>query len=72
MKGYTLLLWNKKYGSGAAFVVQDNSTKKYAEFSPARPKDITWVSQDISAQPDYKDWEDFQKEQVDDINDIIM
>jgi hypothetical protein len=70
--GYTLLLWNKKYGSGAKFVVKDNKTDKFAEFSPANPKDIAWVSQDISKESDYKDWEDFQNERVEDINSIVM
>lgn len=69
---FILLKWNKKYGNGAKFVVQDKSNGKFAEFSPARPKDVAWVDTDISKEQDYSDWDDFGHEEVDDLNKIIM
>ena len=68
---YILHLWNGKYGNGAKFVVED-SKGKFAEFSPARPKDIAWVDTDLTKEADYKDWQDFEKEKVDDLNQVIM
>ena len=69
---FTLHLWNGKYGNGAKFVVQDNSSKKFAEFSPARPTDIAWVDTDLTKEAEYKEWESFEKEQVEKLEDIIM
>lgn len=69
---FILLKWNKKYGNGAKFVVQDKSNGKFAEFSPARPKDVAWVDTDISKEQDYANWDDFQKEPVEKLEDIIM
>lgn len=68
---YTLHLWNGKYGNGAKFIVE-NADGKFAEFSPARPKDVAWVDTDLTKEQEYRIWDDFQKEQVEDINDIIM
>lgn len=69
---FILHKWNKKYGNGAQFVVEDESTGKFAEFSPARPKDIAWVDTDLTKEAEYKDWDDFQKERVEDLNKVIM
>lgn len=69
---YTFHLWNKKYGNNAKFVIQDNSNKKFAEFSPARPKDIAWVNTDLTKEQEYSSWESFEKEQVDDLSRVIM
>ena len=68
---FTLWKWNKKYGNGAKFVVED-SKGKFAEFSPSRPKDIAWVDKDLTKEEEYKDWDDFQKEKVDDLEAVIM
>lgn len=69
---FILHRWNKQYGNGAKFVVQDKSTGKFAEFSPARPKDIAWVDTDLTKEAEYQKWDDFQKEPVDDLSKIIM
>lgn len=69
---FILHKWNKKYGNNAKFVVEDKNTERFAEFSPARPKDIAWVDKNLTQMDEYKDWDDFQKEQVDDLNDVIM
>lgn len=68
---YKLKLWNGKYGNAAKFIVEDNRGK-FAEFSPARPKDIAWVDTDLTKEADYKDWESFEDEPVDDLNKVIM
>lgn len=69
---FLLWKWNKKYGNGAKFVVEDQSTGKFAEFSPARPRDIAWVDKDLTQVDEYKSWDDFQKEPVKDLNQVIM
>lgn len=69
---YAIKRWNGKYGAEAAFIVQRNSDGKMAEFQPTRPRDVAWVETDLTAQPDYKGWDDFQNEPVDDINAIVM
>lgn len=68
---YTLKLWNKQYGNGAKFIVQD-SKGKFAEFSPVRPKDIVWVDTDLTKEDEYKTWDDFQDEKVKNLESIIM
>lgn len=68
---YTLKLWNKKYGNGAKFIVQDEEGK-FAEFSPTAPKDIAWGDKDLTKEAEYKDWDDFQNEKVADLNTVIM
>jgi hypothetical protein len=50
----------------------DEKAGKYAEFSPANPKDIAWVSSDITKNPEYKSWDDWKDEPVDNLGDIIM
>lgn len=69
---FILHRWNKKYGNNAKFVVENKDNHKFAEFSPARPKDIAWVDSDISKESDYADWDDFMKEPVENLNDIVM
>ena len=69
---YTLYKWNKKYGNGAKFVVEDDSNHKFAEFSPARPKDIAWVDKNITQEDEYKEWDDLQKEPVEKLENVIM
>ena len=69
---FLLHRWNKKYGNGAKFIVEDKSTGKFAEFSPARPKDIQWVDKNITTESEYQSWDDFQKEPVENLNDIVM
>lgn len=71
-KGYTLHLWNGKYGNNAKFVVENNTDNKFCEYSPTRPSDVVWVDTDLTSAPDYKDWQSFEKEQVDDLSNIIM
>lgn len=69
---FVLHKWNKKYGNSAKFVVEDKSNGKFAEFSPARPKDIAWVGTNLTKEADYKDWDDFQQEKVENLADVIM
>lgn len=69
---FLLWKWNKKYGNGAKFIVEDKSNGKFAEFSPARPKDIAWVDSDLTKESEYQSWDDFKQEKVDDLNNIIM
>lgn len=63
--------WNGKYGNVAKFVVQD-SNGRFSEFDPTRPKDVAWVNQDLTAEAEYKNWEDFKDEPVEDLSDIVM
>lgn len=69
---YSITRWNGKYGNGARFIVKDNTTGKYGEFAPTRPNDVAWVANDISKESEYKDWEDFQNEPVDDLTAIVF
>lgn len=68
---YHLKLWNKAYGNNAKFIVED-SNGKMAEFSPARPKDVSWVNHDLTKEKEYKVWDNFQNEPVQDLNQVIM
>ena len=72
MAKYQLKLWNKKYGDKAEFIVKNTKTEKYALFQPSRAKDTAWVANDLTQDPSYKNWDDFQDEPVEDLNDVIM
>lgn len=69
---FVLKLWNKQYGEGAKFIVQNESDEKYCEFSPFRPKDIAWVTNDLTKEAEYKDWDNFQNEKVENLEDVLM
>lgn len=71
-KGYTFLRWNGKYGSVAQFVVKDNENGKQSVFSPSRPSDVAWSDKDLANSDDYKDWDTFGNEKVDDLNKVIF
>lgn len=69
-KGYTFLKWNGKYGSGAKFVVKDNSNGKQSLFTPGRLTDMVWVGSDLVAAN--ADWEEFGNETVDNLKDVVF
>lgn len=69
---FTLMKWNRQYGSGARFIVKDNSTKKFALFTPDRLTDIAWTSQDLTTNPEYQKWDDFDHTQVDYLENVMM
>lgn len=71
-KGYSFLLWNGKYGSGAKFVVKDNKTNKQTYFTPDKMKDISWVDADLTKDPSAKGWEDFHNEQIEKLEDVVF
>ncbi|WAB25169.1 hypothetical protein M3_0218 [Lysinibacillus phage vB_LfM_LysYB1] len=70
--GYTFLLWNGEYGETAKFVVKDNSNDKQSLFTPGKMKDLAWVASDLTKQNDVKGWQDFDNEQVDDLDDVVF
>lgn len=73
MKGkYLLKLWNGKYGNNAQFIVFDTTTEKYSLFSPVRSKDLAWTSTDLTKDEDYKGWESFQDEPVENLDEIVF
>lgn len=69
---YYLRLWNNAYGNKAKFVVEDADNHKFTEFTPSRPKDIAWTSVDLTKNKDYAKWDDWGKEEVEDLNEVIM
>ena len=69
---YSLMLWNGKYGNGAKFIARRNSDNKFTEFSPINPQDVAWVSDDLTKVDDYKGWESFEEEPVDNLEDVVM
>lgn len=69
---YLLKLWNGKYGNNAKFIVYDQETQKYSMFAPVRSKDLAWTSTDLTKDPDYKNWESFQDEPIDSLENIVF
>lgn len=70
--GYTLLLWNHKYGAEAKFVVRDNSTGQQTMFTPGRTQDIVWTKADLASDPQLKEWRDFGNETVPDLEEVAF
>lgn len=69
---YLLKVWNGKYGNSARFVVYDTVAEKYGEYTPSRPNDIAWVKDDLTKQDEYKSWESFEDEPVEDLKNIVF
>lgn len=69
---YNLKLWNKKYGKSAKWVVYDTQTKKYGLFSMGNTKDIVWTEQDISKDSEYKGWDNWNNEPVENLEDVLV
>lgn len=68
---YKIKLWNNKYGNDAKFVVE-NPAGKMTEFSVGNLKDVAWTDVDLTKNPEYKGWDNWNNEQVADLNDIVM
>lgn len=71
-KGYTILKWNSKYGTAAQFVVKDDENDKQSVFSPARPSDVAWTDKNLATSDDYKSWEEFGNEKIEDLNEVVF
>lgn len=69
-KGFTFLRWNGEYGKKAVFVVKDNKTNKQTLFTPERLEDIAWTDRNLA--DDYKNWEEFGNETVDNLEDVAF
>ena len=69
---FTLMKWNGKYDTDARFIVRDDKTNKFTLFTPDRLEDITWVKDDMSKFPEYKNWDDFGHEKVDYLENVMM
>lgn len=69
---YTFLKWNGEYGAGAKFVVQDNNTGKQSMFTPGKEQDVVWSSAKLDQMPEIKDWQDFGKETVDNLEEVAF
>ena len=69
---YQLKLWNKKYGKSAKWVVYDTETKKYALFSVDKTNDLAWVDADLTKDSEYKGWDNWNNEPVDNLSDVII
>lgn len=69
---YLIKTWNGKYGNGARFIVYDTRNQKYAELAPTRANDVAWVNEDLTKVDEYKNWESFEDEPVEDIKNIVF
>ena len=69
---YYLKRWNNQYGRQSRFVAFNPATNQYTEYSPYRPNDVTWVNQNLTLNPSYKDWEDWKNEPIVALSDPTM
>lgn len=69
---YKIKLWNKKYGKEARFIVFNSQTHKYTEFLVDHVNDVMWTSHDLTKEPEYRNWEDWEDEPVDFLENIMM
>lgn len=69
---YNILKWNGQDGDNAVFVVRDNQKGMYSLFTPDKLSDLTWVKQDLSNAGDYKGWEDFEEEPIQNLEDVVF
>lgn len=69
---FTFLKWNGKYSGDAKFVVRDNNSGKQSIFTPGRVQDIVWTGNDLAGSQEFKGWEDFNNETVDDLEEVAF
>lgn len=71
-KGYTILRWNGEYSDKAVFIVMNNQSGKRTLFTPDKLKDIMWTKDKIEEADEYKDWQEFGNEQIEDLADVVF
>lgn len=69
---YSILKWNGQDGDNAVFVVRDNQKSAYSLFTPDKLGDLAWVKQDLSKVGEYKGWEDFEEEPIQNLEDVVF
>lgn len=73
-KGITILLWNGDY-ENSEFIVKKNKDGKCAKFNYKKDSDKTveWLDKtEEEMKEEYKDWENFEEEQVNCLDDICF
>jgi hypothetical protein len=69
---YELLKWNGKYGDESVFVVLDTSNQKQSFFTPDKLSDLTWVESDLTVAQETRGWEDFGREKIKNLEDVVF
>lgn len=69
---FMFVKWNGKYGDDAKFVVQNMQTDEQALFTPGEMEDITWTNKGLADADEFKTWQDFGNEKVDDLSDVAF
>jgi hypothetical protein len=69
---YNLLKWNGKFGDSSIFVVLDNSNQKQSFFTPDKLSDLTWVDHDLTVAEETKGWDDFGREPIKNLEDVVF
>ena len=69
---YKIKLWNRQYGDKAKFIIFNSQTKKYTEFLVDHVQDVVWTNHDLTKEPEYKSWENWNDEPVDFLENIMM
>lgn len=67
-EGYTILRWNEHDDHRAKFIMKDNKNGKMTLFTPGeKVSNLTWADHDLTTEPEFQDWDDFENEQVEDL-----
>lgn len=69
---FTFIKWNGKYSGDAKFIVRDNNSGKQSIFTPGRTQDLVWTGNHLDSSPDFKDWEDFGNESIDNLEEVAF
>ena len=71
--GYTILKWNGRDDHGARFILKDNRNGKMTHYKPQeKVSNLTWVAHDLTLEPAFKQWEDFDNEKVEDLKYFVF
>lgn len=71
--GYTILRWNGRDDDGARFILKDNTSGKMTHYRPQEKlSNLAWVSHDLTTEPSFSKWEDFDNEQVEDLRYFVF
>lgn len=68
---YTIKRWNGEYGNTCQFIVEDENGQQTL-FNPANPDDVQWVKDNLADNAEYGKWSDFNDEQVEVLEAIVM
>lgn len=71
--GYTIMRWNGHDDNRARFILKDNRTGRMTHYRPQeKVGNLSWTSHDLTTEKPFRNWEEFENEQVEDLRYFVF